>query len=128
MTDSAKDIVVKDNPALWERFSNSENSTINLEPFDEIQIKEWLIWWLNRYRIDKNSSKHYNSIFPFPEKFTSIFTKDAKRCIPRKLVKSFFQILADAKQEQLPPDKITIEFMESVVDKLFPIQEVEHEL
>lgn len=125
MTNDAKSIFVKENPALWQRFSNNENSMINLTPFDQGQIKEWLIWWLNRYRL--KGSKNFNSIFPFKEGFEEPFMTDASRRVPRFLVKSFFQILAEAQSLELKPDDFTTEFVAKTLDKIFMTHKVDHQ-
>ena len=128
MTNDAQAVFVKENPALWQRFSNNEQSTISLVPFEKGQIREWLIWWLNRYRIDGKNSKHYNSIFPFQDDFEEPFMLDAKRRVPRILVKSFFNILAEAQQKSLAADGFTTKFVSETLNKIFPVRsEVESE-
>ena len=128
MTNDAKATFVKENPALWQRFSNKEDSTICLEPFDQGQIKEWLIWWLNRYRIKGKDSSHYNKPFPFQNGFEEPFMQDASRRVPRILVKSFFHVLAEAQQLSLEPEGFTAGFIDRVLDKIFATKkEVESE-
>lgn len=127
MTHEAKQVVSKNNPALWQRFSNNEMSTIELEPFNEGDVRNWLEWWLERYRSPNAKESLSNPIFPFTKGCIRPFMDSVTRRTPRKLVKAFFQILAEGRERNLSPDGYSQDFVKSIVESLYPQEDINDE-
>lgn len=102
-------------PALWDRFTKSNEYRLELDPLDYKEAKELLIWWLNRARI---SNEHKGSLFPFPENIEEVLKRGDLRW-PRVLVRIGFFALSKAEEEKIkvPFPK---EYIEGIIEDLYP--------
>jgi len=104
---------------LWQRFTHQQEETIlKLEPLSIEESQELLKWWLNKARDDESFADYKNTIFPFPEYIGKILNRPEIR-LPRALVRIGFFTLAKAEAQKLKAP-ISLEFVESVINELYP--------
>lgn len=99
MTPEASESTKNMNPALWERFTHNDSMKININPLSKEDIKEIVIWWLNKARI---SEKYSNSLFPFPDNYPEILINNSTDpIVARKLIKLCYFILQIASDNKM---------------------------
>jgi hypothetical protein len=116
MTSEAAQTTREMNNALWERFTRSEETKIQLGPLSQGESKDLILWWLNRAR---NDDKLKNSLFPFPDEFIEFLGNRPDIRLPRHLVKSCFFIISKASNQGISPP-IPLEFIKDTVDQIYP--------
>lgn len=117
MTEQAAEITNKMNPALWQRFTNSQRNALKLNPLDTEDAKAIYKWWLQRAR--KENQKDIEDLYPFSEEIFEIYDSNPNLRYPRKLVKMGFYILSKAVEQKIsaPIDK---EFAYAVLKQYYP--------
>ena len=115
MTPEALEQTKAMNNALVARFVDIKIK-IELNPFAEGNIVNWLKWWLNTARIP--DSRYNDTIFPFPAEFAQQMAEHVDRCYPRKLVKTCFAILADAEENNLKVP-LSSDYTSQMIKQLF---------
>jgi len=121
MTMEAVEETRKMNPALWQRFTHQEKETIlRLEPLTVEESKELIKWWLNIARNEDDFKDYRDSLFPFPGDIEKVLERPDIR-LPRPLVRICFITLARAVEEKVEAP-ITMDFIEKIINKLYPLQ------
>ena len=121
MTMEAVEETRKMNPALWQRFTHQEKETIlRLEPLTVEESKELIKWWLNIARDEDDFKDYRDSLFPFPGDIEKVLERPDIR-LPRPLVRICFFTLARAVEDKVEAP-ITMDFIEKIINKLYPLQ------
>lgn len=105
-------------PALWERFTAHGDYRFDLTPLETKEAEGLLTWWLDRARL---KGVERGTLFPFPNNAVSML-EQRRVLYPRPLVRFGFFLLSEAmnNNEKAP---IRGEFIQQVIDKLFPTTE-----
>lgn len=116
MTPDSYDFTEKLEPALWSRFTNNGQYSIELEPLEEEDMKKITIWWLNRYR--NENSPHIDTLFPFSEDIlTFLIALEPKYRLPRQIIRMLAFVVSEALREQIEP-LIDVSFVKQVFEKM----------
>ncbi|OQX78994.1 MAG: hypothetical protein B6D56_08000 [Candidatus Omnitrophica bacterium 4484_70.1] len=117
MVPSAMDETKVMDTALWERLTHQQLETmLTLEPLNEDECINLLIWWFDRVR-EKNS-QYKGTLFPFSDDFRKLLKRPEIRH-PRPLIKIGFFTLSRAENKKIEPP-ISIKFIQKVIDELYP--------
>lgn len=100
MTPAAKDSILQNSPALWDRLSKQGETELILEPLSLEECNDFVKWWL--YRVREVGKKH-DPLFPFQGDAISILKDYPEIRKPRPLVKFFFTALSNAVDQGLNP-------------------------
>ena len=116
MVPGVEAIISKLNPPLWQRFSHHEKKTLRLEELEQDEIGGMIIKWLDTMRTD---DKYRKKFFPFKDDIGRLFTLKTQFRMPRVIVKTCFNALAKASQDdQEPPLEAT--FVRGVMEEFYP--------
>lgn len=99
MVPEVEKTIEKINPALWDRFSHHDKTTLRLDELDQGEIKGLIIEWLNSMREDRRD----DSVFPFEDGVENIFMARTQLRFPRVIVKICFNALAKASADDISP-------------------------